>query len=205
MELDELKDAWAQYDEKLSKSLKLNEELLRSINFEKINNALKKPMGLEQLNIIIQLIAIVMVTVITIRLSNEIPYFLMGITSALLCAVSMIFSAVKANRFSKILYYHSSIMNFQKDLTKLRILIFHLRKIEYVLAALIGITLFPLLLKAFGDIDMLRNITLIIPGIIVTIGIGFSVGIWLNLFLYDKGLKDAEKFLGLINKFGQAE
>lgn len=203
MELDDLKGAWALYDKKLSKNLKLNEELLRSINFEKYNHALKKPLNLELLNIIIQVSVIGLLAVFTISLSNEILYLFAGLISALMCSISIIFSAIKATRFNKLLYYHLSITNFQKDLTHLRILVMRIRKIEYTLAAILGITLFPLLIKATAGIDLLGNLTVLIPAILFVLGFGYAIGIWLNVFVYDKGIKDAEIFLNVVDKFGK--
>lgn len=205
MELDDLKGAWAQYDKKMSKNLKLNEELLRSINFEKYNHALKKPMNFELLNIFIQVFMIGLVIVFTIRLSNDTLYFLTGLISTLMCTISLIFSAIKATRFNKLFYYHLSIINFQKDLTHLRILIMRIRKIEYVIAAIIGITLFPLMVKATTGIDLFGNLTVLIPAICCALGFGYAIGIWLNMIVYDKGIKDAEMFLSLIDKFGKEE
>jgi hypothetical protein len=47
----------------------------------------------------------------------------------------------------------------------------------------------------------LENLSLVIPGIVFTVGLGYMVGIWLNLFLYDKGLKEAETFLDIVEKY----
>lgn len=201
MELEDLKNAWSKYDQKLSKNLNLNEELLRTINYDKYNFAVKKPMKLELLNISIQLFMIIFLIPNIIRLSNESLYLIAGIISILLCAISLLFSVAKAKRFNKISYYHLSVTELQKDLAMLRILIIRLRKIEYALSALIGITLFPLLIKIIGNINILDNYYFLIFGISCTIGLGFAIGSWLNLFIYDKGLKDAENFLKLIDKF----
>jgi len=205
MELEDLKSAWAQYDKKLSKHLNINVELLKSINFEKYNCALRKPLNLELLNMFIQAIAISFVTVFSIRLSNEIPYFVLGLIGAFVCTISLVFSAVKVTRLNKLFYNHLSITNYQKNLTELRILIMRFRKIEYVIAAIIGITLFPLFIKANSGIDLLGNLTVLIPAIFFALGFGYAIGIWLNVFYYDKALKDAGKFLGIIDKFGKEE
>jgi hypothetical protein len=205
MELDDLKGAWAQYDKKLNESLKLNEALLKSINFEKYNHALRKPMNLEMLNIFIQLFMIGFLTVFLVRLSNEIQYFLTGLIGALLCGISLVFSVVMAIRFNRLLYHHLSIMDFQKDLMHLRIFIMRLRKIQYIMAALIGITIFPFLIKATAHIDIFGYLSLLIPGICCVLGIGFAIGILLNMNVYDKGLKDAEMFLKEIAKFEKDE
>jgi len=205
MELEELKSAWAQYDKRLSQNLTFNEELLRSINFEKYTQALRKPLNLDLLNIFIQVIAIGYITFSSIRLSNEIPYFLIGLMSALMCIISMIFSVVKVIRLNKLFYYHICITDYQKKITELRVLIMRLRKLEYVIAAILGITLLPLFLKANSGIDLLGNLTVLIPAICFAIGFGYAIGIWLNLFFYDKGLMDADKFLSIIDKFGKEE
>jgi hypothetical protein len=205
MELEELKGAWAQYDKRLSENLKLNEELLKSINFEKYNHALRKPLNLELLNIFIQLFMIGFLTFFLVRLSNEIHYFLTGLIGALLCGISLVFSVVKATRFNRLLYHHLSILDFQKDLTHLRIFIMRLRKSEYVGAALLGITIFPFLIKATAHIDVFGNLSLLILGICCVLGFGFAFGILLNMNVYDKGLKDAEMFLKEIAKFEKDE
>jgi hypothetical protein len=205
MELDDLKGAWAQYDKKLSKNLKLNEELLRNINFEKYNHALKKPMNFELLNVFIQVLMIVGVIVFTIRFSDDTIYFLTGLISTLMCTISLIFSVIKVTRFNKLFYYHLSVTNFQKDLIHLRILIMRMRKIEFVIAAIMGITLFPLIVKATTGIDLFGNLTVLIPALCCALGFGYAIGIWLNIIVYDKGIKDAEMFLSLIDKFDKEE
>ncbi|HLP75182.1 MAG TPA: hypothetical protein VK155_19930 [Bacteroidales bacterium] len=204
-ELNDLKSAWAQYDKRLDKALRLNEELLRSINLDKYNRALKKPINLELLNIFIQVIMIGLVVVFTFRLSNEISYFIIGLISSAVCLISLTFSSVKVYRFSNLSYSQLSITHFQKDFAQLRIFIMRLRKIEYVMAAILGITLFPLMVKATAGIDLLGNLTVLIPAICCALGLGYAIGIWLNLIVYDKGLKDAEKFLSLIDNFAKEE
>ena len=205
MELDDLKGAWKQYDKKLSDNLKLNEELIRLINFEKCTHALKKPMNLELLNIFIQVFMIGYLIVLSIRLSNEIQYLLTGLIGALMCAISLIFSVVKANRFNKLFYKHISIIDFQKGLTLLRIFIMRLRKIEYVIAALIGITVTPIIMKAATNVNIFGDFALLILMICCILGFGFGIGLWLNMIAYDKGIKEAEMFLTIVDKFGKEE
>ena len=205
MEINELKDAWAQYDKKLSKVLKLNEELLRSVNLEKSTFALKKPMILELLNLVIQFCIINIIIALLIQLSGETQYFITGLIGSLMCAVSFVFSAVKASRFYDLLYYDLSVMHFQKKMTNLRILILRLRKIEYLIAVIIGITLLSLIVKAKAGIDLLGDLTVFIPAVFGVVGLGLIFGVILNLKVYDKSIKDAESFLNMVEKFGNEE
>ena len=52
MELDDIKNTWASYDEKLNKSLKLNEELLRKLNLDKSKREMKGPFYYETTSLI---------------------------------------------------------------------------------------------------------------------------------------------------------
>ena len=44
MELDDLKNAWTQYDKKLAVNLKFNEDLLRKMNLNNSKKELQKPL-----------------------------------------------------------------------------------------------------------------------------------------------------------------
>ncbi len=80
-----------------------------------------------------------------------------------------------------------------------------LRKTEYVMAAILGISLTPLILNSAANIDLLKILMLVIPMIFFVLGLGFATGIWLNLIVYDKGIRDAEMFLSLIDEFCKEE
>lgn len=205
MELDDFKNEWVKYDQKLSRNLKFNEEYLRSINFEKYNQALRKPLNLDLLNILIQFVITGLVISFIIRLSDELPYFFSGIISASICSTSLIFSGIRANRLQKLMHYDRSITDFQKGLMRFRILVKRLRPIEYVLSVILGITLLPVVMKGNSGIDLLGNLTIFIPAVFAVIGLGFVVGIWLNISVYDKGIRDAERLLQLIENFGKEE
>ncbi|MCK9449694.1 MAG: hypothetical protein M0Q41_12050 [Bacteroidales bacterium] len=205
MELNDLKDIWMQYDKRLKSSLKLNEELLRLINLEKHNRALRKPLRLELLNMMIQIGMIGLTIYFVIQLSTERFYLITGAIACVMCTISLIFSATKVSRLYDLAYYHLSIMQFQKEFIQLKIFIMRLRKIEYNIASIIGITLLPLLVKATTGIDLLGHLTVLIPALVFVLGSGYSIGVWLNLIVYDKSLKDAEMFLSLLNKFSNEE
>jgi len=90
-------------------------------------------------------------------------------------------------------------------MTNLRILILRLRKIEYLIAVIIGITLLPLIVKAKAGVDLFGDLTVFIPAVFCVVGLGLIFGVILNLKVYDKSIKDAESFLNMIEKFGNEE
>jgi hypothetical protein len=201
MELNELKLAWAEYDRKLSERLVLNKSFLRSFHLEKYSDALRKPVALELINIVIQAGMAGFATVCAISLSDDIRYLLAGLAGALLCISSLALSAYKVVRFNSLVRFDTGIIDYQKNLMRLRLFIMRLRKTEYIGAPILGITLFPVIIRVTSGTDIIGNLTVIIPWLAVALGSGIALGVWLNMRVYDKGIRDAEMFLELIAAF----
>jgi hypothetical protein len=201
MELDELKDAWTQYNKNLALNLKFNEELLRKMNFNNSKKELQKPLIYELLGVAVMFILIVYVTASSIRFINEPKYCIPGFISALIGLVLLIFAIIKANKFLGIDYYGSSVVKLQKDITTLNRLVLRLRKYESVLFPILVLPLLPLLFKVIHNIDIYQNIKLFSIEIILILGTGLPVALWINKHLYDKGFKNTERLLQEIDKF----
>lgn len=201
MELDDFKGAWAQYDKKLSENLKFNEELLRKMNLDKAKQELQKPINTEILSIIIIFLSIVFVTGFSIRLIDEIQYSIAGFAGVVIGIIYLIFSITKVNKFIKIDYYNSSIVQLQKELSLLKNLILRFRKIELILLPFLVITILPIAFKAIHNINIYERLGIFILEVGFILGISIPVGFWVNMNIYDKKLKDAEMFLKEIDNF----
>lgn len=200
MELEELKKTWAQYDKKLSENLKLNEELLRSINFEKYSHALKKPYYLELFNIGIQSFLFIIVIILSTRIIGEFQFSIPGFAGALLCMLSMIFSAITVKRIEKLFVCDSSIIEHQKELLQLKAFVLRLRRFTYIIAPLFGLLIIPVFFKTVNNLSIYDRPELLLV-ICFAIVLGLILGTWLNIGVYDKGIRDAEIFLKEIAKF----
>jgi hypothetical protein len=205
MELDELKQIWSQYNKKLNENLKFNEELLRKMNLNKAKQELQKPFTLELINICIMFFTIVFVIGFSIRLREEIQFSLTGFAGVLFGIIYLVFSIIKANRFTKIDYYNSTIVKLQKDLTLLKTLILRLRKIELIILPFLVIAILPIAVKVINNIDIFGKPLLFIFEVCFILGISYLVGFWTNKNIYDKKMKDAEMFLKEIDYFEKEE
>ena len=205
MELDELKALWLQYDKKLNKNLKFNEVLLRKINLNKAKQELQKPFTYELITVVVIFITIVFVTAFSIRLIHEIQFCLPGFVCLPLGITYLIFSIMKANRFTKIDYYNSNIVKLQKDLLLLKTFILRLRKIEGILLPFLIITILPILFKAVHNINIYKTMGHFVIKVCIILGISYPVGMWINRNLYDKKIKDAEILLKEIDNFEKEE
>lgn len=205
MELDDLKGAWAQYDKKLAANLKFNEELLRKMNLNSSRKELQKPLINELLSVAAMFIVIIYVVASSIRFIDEPRYCIPGFISAIIGLAFLVFAVIKINKFLDVDYYGSSVVKLQKDITTLNRLILKLRKYELVLLPILTLPLLPILFKAIHNIDIYQNIKLFSIEIILILGIGFPLTLWVNKHLYDKKFKNAEHFLKEIDKFESEE
>lgn len=201
MELDDFKSAWEQYNRNLAIYLKVNEELLRKMNFNNSKKELDKPLIYELLGVAVMFILIVYVVASSFRFISELKYCIPGFISASIGLVFLIFAIIKANKFLSIDYYSSSVVKLQKDITLLNRLVLRLRKYELVLFPLLILPLLPLLFKAIYNRDIYQNIKLFSIEVILILGIGYPFALWINKHLYDEKFKNTEKLLQEIDKF----
>ncbi len=205
MELEELKQAWSQYDKNLKENLKTNQELLRNMNLDKSKRELQKPLKFEIMSVVILFLTVVVFFVFSARHISEIKFSIPGFIGVSIATVYLVFAIVKVNKFVNIDYYKSSIITLQKDLTKLKTIILRLRRIELLLLPFLIITILPIAFKAIHNIDIYNNIKLFAIEIVLILGVSYPVGIWINRNLYDKKIKDVKLFLDEIEKFEKEE
>ena len=201
MELEDLKQAWSQYDQNLKENLKTNQELLRKMNLEKSKREMQKPLIIEIISVVISFLTVILFFGFSLRFISEVKFSIPGFTVTLLGIMYLTFAILKVNRFVKIEYYKSSIITLQKDLNKLNTLILRLRKIEVYLFPLFAISMFPILFKAMVDIDIYMNVKFFLLVVFFALGISYPVGFWITKYFYDNKIKDAKSFLDEINNF----
>ncbi len=201
MELDELKIAWSKYDEKLNKSLILNERLLKNMNMEKARKEMKNPLVIEILGIVVLFIIVAFLIASSIRLIEEIQFSLTGFIAAIFGLIYLIFTIITVNRFLKIDYYNSNIIKLQKEISQIKKFLLRLRKVELIMAPFFFITLFPILFKTIKNKDVFENPLKYGIEIIIGLGIGYSIILWVNKHFYDNKIKNTKIFLEEIEDF----
>jgi hypothetical protein len=200
MELDEFKSAWAQYDKKLSRSLMLNEELLRKMNLNNAKRELHKPLVAELIGIVSMFAMVVGLAIMTVRNDHEPKYIIPGIISIIIAIIYFSFAIIKARGFMSIDHYGDSIVKLQRDVAKLNQLVLRLRKYEVILAPFATIS-FPVIFKALYNVDLYSKVGSF--GLVLLLCAAFSIPatLWVNKHIYDKKFQSAGKFLKEINDF----
>ncbi len=195
MELDEFKKSWSEYDKKLDENLKLNEKLLRKMNFDKAKQEIQKPFVYEMFNIVIMIITIAFVTKYSFKFVEEIQFSLTGFSAAILGAIYLLLAILKANKFMKIDYYSSTVVKLQKDILLMKTAILRFRKIELFLLPIFIITILPILSMGINNINLFENLKLFSIEFGLILVIGYPVVFWLNRHLYDDKFKIAKLLL----------
>lgn len=201
MELDDIKKTWASYDEKLNKSLKLNEELLRKLNLDKSKREMKAPFYYETISLIMAGLLIIVISGYTYRYGSEIGYLVSGLLSILFCLIEFIFSFQKLKILTRIDYYNMSVIDLQKNVLTFKNKYLQYKKIELIYTPLFVVSLIPIVGKGFHGFDFFSNYTLYIFITIIVLIISYPILIWIYKNLYDKKLKNTMQFLKELEVF----
>ena len=200
MELDELKSAWAQYDKKLSRSLELNEALLRRMNIDRSRLELQKPFRAEVVGVVSMFYMTVFFMVLADKFIDDLQYAIPAFISIGVALVYFTFAFIKMTRLAGIGYYGAPITVIQHQTAAVYRLILKLRKWELMLSPLILISL-PPIFKFIHHVDLFKNWQTFFLAGVVCLLIGLPSTFWINKYLYDKKFQNVEKLLKEIENY----
>lgn len=205
MEFEDLKKVWSQYDKKLTENLETNKELLRSINLDRAKTAMDKPKNYEIFSLIVVAIFLIFIINSTIQFSSEIKFLIAGILTAIWAATMLVFSIGKLKLFTDLDFYNQPILNIQKQLATIKKKYLNYKRIELFSYPLFVVVAAPILGKALRGFDLFTSPTRFAIAVGLSLVIGYPISIWVYKNWYDKKLKNAEDFLGELNKFEEEE
>jgi len=148
MELQDLKDRWAEYDRKLDVSLRLNTRILREINLSRVDSALKRLTRLIVFELLMDLAAVVALGAFIASHVGEMRF----LAPALLldvCAIGFVIASVRQLVALHGLDYSAPVVAIQKQLAALRIERIRVTKWVLLLSPILWT---PLLIVAFEGI-----------------------------------------------------
>lgn len=201
MELDDFKNSWAEYDKKLSKNLRFNEELLQKMNLNSSRREMQKLLIYEVVSIFILIFLIFYILSNSIYYIYQLRYSIPGFIGVCVALIYLAFSFIRINDLLNIDYYGSAVVKVQKRILSLKRKTLRFRKYELILLPILVLPIIPIMFKAIHNIDIYRNLRLLIIEIVVVIGLAFPLFFWINKSLYDKKFKNAESLLKELEKF----
>ena len=205
MELDELKQAWAQYDKKLTENLKFNEELLRKMNLEKSKKEMNTPLMYEIISLATGIVFLIYFVNSTIQFSNEPKFLLPGLVTIVTFSIFLYLSAIKIKLIANIDFYFSPVIELQKAINLFKHKYLQFKKYELYAFPVFAISSALILAKAYRGIDLYEHSTRFIIAIIISLLFYYPIVFWSYRNLFDKKIKNTNLFLDELSRFEKEE
>lgn len=201
MEIDDLQKAWAQYDKKLNENLKLNEQLLRTMNLDKSKKEMNLPFAHELVSLIVAGICMIFVISTTYKFAGNVELLLSGILTSIIIALAFIGAYKKIKILSNIDYHKASIIDLQRSLLKFDRLYLKCKKIEFILIPVFVLVALPILAMGSKGYDMLEHRDRYLAILISSIVLIYPIVIWGYKHAYSNKLRNANDFISELNEF----
>lgn len=203
MELDDIKNAWAQYDQSLAGNLRLDEETLRMVNLDKTKDQMKYPYTSEMVELIGGALVGVAVVVLSFRLKEEPLYLLLGLIAVLIGSLYIKFALTKIGLLKQINYYDTPVVKLQGELAMIKKRILKFRKTELLLFPLYLLPLAALTSRTFYNVDVFGNVAFFAAKFAVALGAAYLIVLLIHKHLYDKRFKEVEEIIARLKEFAK--
>lgn len=205
MELDDLKQAWSQYDTKLTENLKTNRELLKNMNLDRAKSAMDTPKNYEFFNVIIGFIVLVFIAKSTVEYASDIRLLISGLFSLIWLALTFYFSVVRLKCIMNLDFFNQTIINTQNQLNTFKRKYLCFKKIEMYTFPIFIIVFPPIIGKALRGFDILSHPMRYSIAVIIGLVFAYPIMIWIYKNWYDKKLNATNQFLTELKKFKEEE
>lgn len=201
MELDDIKNTWAQYDQNLASNLRIDEENFRMVNLDRTRDQMEYPYISEMVELIGGALVCVTLLVLSIRLIEEPIYLIMGLLAVLIGLLYIKFALTKISLLKQVNYYDSPVVRLQGDLALVKKRILKLRKIELLLFPLYLLPLAVIISRSIYNVDVLGNITQYAGKYAVALAVAYLLVLFIHKQLYDKRFKEVERIITRLKDF----
>ncbi len=201
MELDEIKNKWAEYDKKLSYNIRLNETLLRKRNLKGSKGEMLKLLVYEIFNTVTSIIIVIALLWYSVYYMSLMQYCIPGFIGAIITSIYIAFSVIRLNILLSIDYYGSPVMEVQKSILKLKKYSLNIRKYEILLMPLLMFSILPIYAKFRHNFNVYDSIEIFLPITIVALIIAYFISMLIYKHLYDKKFIKVEAYLKELEEF----
>jgi len=218
MELQDLKDRWADYDRKLETSIRLNTQVLREFGLNRVDSSLRRLSRQMVLELLMDLVAILALGAFTVNHLDKVR-FLVPALALDLFVISFVAWSIRQWAALGSLDYGESIVTIQRKLEMLRIDRIRMTKWVFLLSPLLWTPLLIVALKGLGGLDayaifdagwLAANLLFGLAVIPLMLWVSKRYGDRLERSplghsfvnaLADRSLNDATSFLGTLSSF----
>ncbi len=201
MEMNEITNAWDQYNNSLDKNLSIDEDKLRLADLDKAKDQMEYPLASEMVELIGGLLVIAAVLLISLVLIDDPKYFLFGLITVTIGAVYVGLSLIKIRLLKRVNYYDTPIVKLQRELAYTRRRFLKFRAFERLLFPLYLLPMLPLTSKLVSGIDLFTQIPLFAMKFAGVLGVVYLIIFFIHKHLYDKRFRAVENIITRLKEF----
>lgn len=204
MELSDMEKLWKEHDKKLEYSIRLNEKLLKQLNFDKAVDEFTKLINLSVLGRNLAFIYFLISFGLSITLFSELRYSIPGFVGGLLMLWSFIFHLGPTLKLKRLNFNTMPVIELQKVMNRFKIYSFSAAKYDFTVVVVWILTIIPLYKKIATHKDLyvdMQGLFYYLLFALIIIAVIFPVNNWLYQRLYVKKLDRAESQLNEILEF----
>ncbi|MBN2893189.1 MAG: hypothetical protein JXL97_15065 [Bacteroidales bacterium] len=201
MELEDLKNAWLEYDKKLSENLKTNNELIKRMNLNNAKSSMDTPKKYEIINVILGFVFVLIVIHYVAKFSTDFKFLVSGVLTLLWLIMSLILSIRLLNSVVKVDFNKESILNIQKQIIKYKKRYFNTKRIMSYTGPVFIIASTPLISIVIAGVNIFSFPVVYAIAVAMALIIGYPVSVWINKNWYENKIIDSDRFLEELNNF----
>jgi hypothetical protein len=201
MEPDDIKNAWAQYDQSLAKNLRIDEESLRKVNLDRTKDQMEYPFISEMVELIGGALVGIAIAVMSYRLKEDSVYLLLGLIAVFAGSLYIRNAFSKIGLLKQVNYYDTPVVKLQGELILIKKRILKHRKIELLLFPLYLLPLAALTSKTFYNVDVFGNVVLFAGKFALALVVAYLIVLLIHKHLYDKRFEEVERIIARLKEF----
>ena len=201
MEPDDIKNAWAKYDQSLAKNLRIDEQSLRMVNLDRTKDQMEYPYVSEMVELIGGALVGIAVIVMSLNLKDYPIYLLLGLMAVLVGSIYIRNALVKIGLLKRVSYYDTPVVKLQGELALIKKRILKFRKTELLIFPLYVLSLAALISKTFYNVDVFGDVTLFVWKFAGALGVAYLIVFLIHKNLYNKRFKEVEKIIARLKEF----
>jgi hypothetical protein len=201
MKPDDIKNAWAQYDQNLAINLRTDEESLRMVNLDRTKDQMEYPYVSEMVELIGGALVGIAVIVMSLNLKEHPIYLLLGLMAVLVGSLYIRNALVKIGLLKRVNYYDTPVVKLQGELALIKKRILKFRKTELLIFPLYVLSLAALTSKTFYNVDVFGDVNLFVWKFAGALGAAYLIVFLIHKNLYNKRFKEVEKIIARLKEF----
>lgn len=201
MEPNDIKNAWAQYDQSLAKNLRIDEESLRKVNLDKTKDQMEYPFISEMVELIGGALVGIAIAVMSYRLKEDPVYILLGLVAILAGLLYIGNAMAKIGLLKKVNYYDTPVIKLQGELALIKKRILKQRRTDLLLFPFYLLPLAVLTSKTFYNVDVFDNMVLFAGKFALALMVAYLLVLMIHKHLYDQRFEEVEKIIERLREF----